>query len=150
MASNPRSGSSNMNVWVFWVFFSTSGLYCWSETGWNVGCLARVAGPSGPGISQHTTEQAKLCFKPRTFSFSISPFPPFSLYYSPLCSSSSLSLSFCVGVSLIITLPFGAPSIVIVWALTIPILSTVSFCYWVRNIAHWVLPPALFSPCVIS
>lgn len=52
--------------------FSTSGLYHWSETA-DIGCLTRTAGPSGPGISEHTTKQVKLCFKSRTLSFSICP-----------------------------------------------------------------------------
>lgn len=117
VASNPKSGSSDF------FFFSNFRFVSLVRESRNVSCFVRIAGPSGPGISQHTTKQAKLCFKPRTFSFSISPstVSPFCLYYCPLCSSSSLSLSICVGVSLISTLTFGAPPIVIVWALTIPV-----------------------------
>ena len=106
LAWNPWSWSSNMNV------NFTSGSQV--RDGGNFGCHTSF---TGPGTSQHTTKQAKLCFKPRTLSFSIYPsaLPPFCLYYSPLCSSSCFSLSLCVGVSLISTFLFGAPLIVIAW-----------------------------------
>lgn len=68
--------------------------------------------------SRHTTKQAKdFLF----FYVCPSALPPFCLYNSPLCSSSSLSLSLCVDVSMISTLLFGASPVVIVLALTVPV-----------------------------
>lgn len=72
------------------------------------------------------------------FSIPPSTVTYFCLYYSPLCSSSSLSLS-------VSCLPaFGARPVVIVWALTVPILSMRSFCYRVRNNSTPSLDSCLF------
>lgn len=125
-------------------WMSTSGLYKRSEM------TERKAATQGSLVQAPvSTQQHKLSSvlnKRLSLFLSVHlPLPPFCLYYSPLCSSSSLSLSFCVSVSLISTLLFGAPPVVIAWALTIPVSITIWFYCWFRSIAHWIFSPAFLS-----
>lgn len=127
--------------WLFFQFHICIAGWRWQK------CRFASPGQQGSEVpgSVSTWLNTKICFNTASFCFSISPsaFPPFCLCYSRLCSSSSLSQTFCADVSPVTTLLCGAPPVVIVWVLIIPILNIVSFCYWDRNTAHRVLSPAL-------